>query len=88
MTFSATIDSDGRAATGIRVPAGVVASLGPSGPHAVRVTIGSHTYRSTIAARDGRYVIPVSAVNREEAGIVAGIRVEVVLEPDGAEAPA
>ena len=77
MRFSATIDQNGKTATGIRVPDEVVAGLGSSRRPAVRVTLGGHTYRSTIAARGGRFLLPVSADNRAAAGVAAGDRVDV-----------
>ena len=46
----------------------------------VNVTIGKHTYRSTVAVMDGRYMLPVSAENREAAGIEAGDEIEVEVE--------
>jgi uncharacterized protein YdeI (YjbR/CyaY-like superfamily) len=48
----------------------------------VRVSIGEHTYRSTVAARGGRFVVPLSAENRQGAGVEAGDEVEVDLELD------
>ena len=34
----------------------------------VKVTIGGHTYRSTIATMNGAFMIPLSAENRTAAG--------------------
>ena len=82
MRFKATLDLAGKTATGIRVPAEVVEALGPRKNPAVRVTIGPHTYRSTIAPRTGKYLLPVSAENRDAAGIAAGDEVEVQIELD------
>lgn len=82
MRFSATIDQNGKTACGIRVPEEVVAGLGSSRRPAVRVTLGGHTYRSTIAARGGKFLLPVSADNREAAGVVAGDEVVVRLVLD------
>ena len=48
------------------------------------VTLGSHVYRSTVAARGGRFLIPVSAENRVLAGVEAGDEVDVELELDTA----
>jgi hypothetical protein len=85
MKFSATIDRNGKTACGIRVPKEVVAGLGSSRRPAVRVTLGGHTYRSTIAARGGKFLLPVSADNREAAGVDAGdevlVRVALDTEP-------
>src|SRR3712207_1115650 len=92
MKFSATIDQNGKTATGIRVPEEIVMGLGSSRRPAVRVTLGGHTYRSTIAARGGKFLLPVSAGNREAAGVAAGDRVDVRLvvdaEPRVVEVPA
>jgi hypothetical protein len=82
MRFSATIDRNGKTACGIRVPDEVVAGLGSSRRPAVRVTLGSHTYRSTIAARGGKYLLPVSADNRAAAGVSTGDQVLVRLALD------
>ena len=81
MRFRATL-SNGKTATGIRVPPEVVAALGPSQRPAVRVTIAGHTYRSTVATRGRRFLLGVSAENRAAAGVAAGDEVEVDLELD------
>jgi uncharacterized protein YdeI (YjbR/CyaY-like superfamily) len=48
------------------------------------VTIGDHTYRSTIAVMGGKYMVGVSADNRAAAGVAGGDEVEVGLELDTA----
>ncbi len=83
MKFRATILLGGKTATGIRVPPEVVAGLGPGKRPAVRVTIGGHTYRSSVASMGGEFMLPVSAENRAAAGIAAGDEVEVDIELDG-----
>ena len=80
--FTATIELGGKTATGFEVPAEVVARLGPSRRPAVRVTVGGHTYASTIAVMGGRSMLPLSAENRAAAGVSAGDQVEVGLVPD------
>jgi hypothetical protein len=82
MRFRATLESNGKTATGIRVPPEVVAALGPSRKPAVRVTIAGHTYRSTIATRSGVFLLGVSAENRQAAGFAAGDELDVKLELD------
>jgi hypothetical protein len=82
MRFRATLELGGKTATGIEVPEKVVTALGSSKKPAVRVTINGYTYRSTIAPRGGRFLLPVSAENRAGAGIAAGDKVEVDLEVD------
>lgn len=82
MRFTATVELGGKTATGIPVPAEVVAALGSSRKPAVRVTIGGHTYRSTIASRGDRFLLPLSAENRAAAGVAAGDEVDVEIELD------
>jgi hypothetical protein len=82
MRFRATIELAGKTATGIPVPAEVVEALGSGKKPPVRVTIGGHTYRSTVASRGKRYLVPLSAENRERAGVAAGDQVDVDLELD------
>lgn len=84
MRFHSVVRLGGKTATGIPVPAEVVASLGPSKKPAVRVTIGDYTYRSTIATVSGEFMIPLSAENRAGAGVAAGDAVEVEIELDTA----
>jgi hypothetical protein len=82
MTFRTVIELGGKTATGFRVPEEVVAALGSGKRPAVIVRIGSHSYRSTVAVMDGVFMLPLSAENREAAGVLAGDEVEVTLEPD------
>ncbi len=48
------------------------------------VTVGGHSYRSTVATMGGRFLIPLSAKNRAAAGVSAGDEVEVDVELDTA----
>jgi len=82
MRFRATILLGGKTATGLRVPDEVVAGLGSGKRPAVRVTINGHTYRTTVAPRGEEYLVPVSADNRERAGVAAGDEVDVDIELD------
>lgn len=84
VTFRATILSGGKTATGIEVPDDVVAALGTSRRPRVRVTMGSYTYRSTVAPMRGRFMLPVSADVREGAGVAGGDELDVALELDDA----
>ena len=74
----------GKTATGLQVPDEVVAALGPGRRPAVRVTIGGHSYRTTVATMGGRFLVPLSAENRTAAGVAAGDEVEVEIEADTA----
>jgi Domain of unknown function (DUF1905)/Bacteriocin-protection, YdeI or OmpD-Associated len=82
MRFRTTVELGGRTATGLEVPAAVVEALGAGRRPPVRVTIGGHTYRSTVAVMGGRYLLPLSAENRTAAGVAAGDDVEVAVELD------
>jgi Bacteriocin-protection, YdeI or OmpD-Associated/Domain of unknown function (DUF1905) len=82
--FRATIQLAGKTATGIEIPDEVVAGLGAGRKPPVRVTIAGHTYRSTVAVRGDRYLVGVSAENREAAGVAAGDEVDVDIELDTA----
>lgn len=84
MKFRTTIDLNGKTATGMVVPPQVVEDLGAGKRPAVHVTIGSYTYRSTIAVMGGQFMIPVSAEVREGAGVAAGDEVEVDVALDTA----
>lgn len=82
MDFTATIELDGKTATGIRVPDDVVATLGGGNRPAVRATVAGHTYRTAVARMRGVFKLPVSAAVREAAGVQAGDEVSVTLELD------
>ncbi|HEV7727162.1 MAG TPA: YdeI/OmpD-associated family protein [Modestobacter sp.] len=84
MRFSTTVELGGKTATGMAVPAEVVEALGAGRKPAVRVTVGGHTYRSTVATMGGRFLLPLSAENRTAAGVAAGDAVEVDVELDDA----
>jgi hypothetical protein len=70
-TLTATLQLDGKTATGIVVPDAI--GLG--------VTIRDRTWPSTFGVRAGQVKLPVSAENRKLAGIEAGDVVEVRLSP-------
>ena len=82
MRFRTTVELGGKTATGLEIPAEVVDALGAGKKPPVRVTIGGHTYRSTVAVMGGRYLLPLSAENRAAAGVVAGDEVDVDAELD------
>lgn len=84
MQFTATIELGGKTATGIPVPEEVVLGLGRGKRVPVVVTIGGYSYRSTVAAYNGTYMLPLAAEHREAAGVAAGQEVVVDLEVDDA----
>ena len=82
-TFSTTLaGDDGK--TGIVVPPEAIAALGAGKRPPVVVTVGGHTYRSTIAPMGGASWIPLAAEHREAAGLSAGDEVDVIVEHDPA----
>jgi hypothetical protein len=82
MRFRATISLDGKTATGIPVPPEIITGLGKGKRLRVRVTINGHTYRSTVGSMRGQALIPLSADNRNQAGVAAGDEIDVDIEPD------
>ncbi|MGH3779366.1 MAG: DUF1905 domain-containing protein [Pseudonocardiaceae bacterium] len=84
MRFRTTVELGGKTATGLPVPGDVVRALGSGKRPAVSITIGKHTYRTTVASMGGRFVVPLSAENRAAAGVTAGEQIDVDIEPDTA----
>ncbi len=84
MRFRTTIELGGKTATGFRVPPEVVAGLGRGKRPPVHVTVGGHTYRSTVAAYGDVFMLPLAAEHREAAGVAAGDEVDVDVELDAA----
>lgn len=82
--FGARLELAGKTATGFEVPPEAIEELGGGKKPAVRVTLGGHSYRSTVASRSGRYLIGVSATERAAAGVAAGDELDVTLELDTA----
>lgn len=84
MRFKTTLELGGKTATGFRVPADVVESLGKGKRPPVLVTINGHAYRNTVAVYGDVYMLGVAAEHREAAGVKAGDGIEVDLELDTA----
>ena len=82
MHFRTTVQRGGKTATGLLVPDEVVAALRAGKRPPVQVTVGGHTYRTTVASMGGRFLMPLSAENRTAAGVAAGddVEVDVVLD--------
>lgn len=83
IAYTTTVTRDDeKNATGIPVPAEVVAALGQGKRPPVVVTIGGHSYRSTVAAYGDVFMLPLSQERRAAAGVEAGQTVEITLELD------
>lgn len=83
--FRTEVELNGKTATGIRVPTEVVDGFGAGKKPSVMVTIGSHSYRSTVAVYNGHFMLALSAANRDAAGVHAGDTIEVDVELDVGE---
>ena len=79
---TAIVKDDVKDATGIRVPAEVIAELNSGKKPKVKVTVNGYTYRSTVAAYGDVFMLPLAAEHRNAAGVKAGDEVEITLELD------
>lgn len=82
MRFRTTISLHGKNNAGIPVPDEVVDELGSGKRPAVLVTLGGHTYRSTVARMGGQYLIALNSENRKKSGVEPGDEVDIELELD------
>jgi bacteriocin resistance YdeI/OmpD-like protein/uncharacterized protein DUF1905 len=87
MRFRTTIKQSGTTATGIEIPESVMGALASGRRPPVRVTIGSYTYRSTVATVDGKPMVGLSAEHRAGAGVAGGqeVEVDIVLDTEKRE---
>lgn len=78
-------------ATFLTVPHEVVASLGAGKRPPVLVTVGAHTFRSTIAVYDASSFLPLNRANREAAEVspddVVAVTIDLDVEPRVVDAP-
>ena len=81
-TFRTTVLTAGKTATGIQIPDAVIEKLGAGKKPAVWVTMNGYSYRSTVAVMGGRFMVGVSAENRERAGVAGGDTVDVTIALD------
>jgi hypothetical protein len=82
MRIEAVLKAMGGNTAGIEIPAAVVSSLGGGGRPAVHVTIRGVSYRTSIGAMDGKFMLPVSAERRAAAGVEPGDVFDLELELD------
>lgn len=82
MEFRATVELNGKTATGIEVPEEVVATLGAGQRPPVVVTINGYSYRTTVARMGGRFLVGINAEHRANAGVSAGEHVDVEIVTD------
>jgi hypothetical protein len=86
---SVILQAEGMKATGVPVPESVVAELGSAKNPPVTVLLRSagstgdwYTYRTSIATRNGSYIMSFSSASRDASGLGAGDEVEVTVELD------
>lgn len=84
MKYHGTLHPTGKTTTGFIIPDEMVEQLGGGKRPPVKVTIGSHTWRNTIASMGGQFWLGVSAENRAAANVAAGDEVDVEIELDTA----
>ncbi len=84
MKFRTIVELSGKTATGLPVPAEVVASFGTGKRYPVTVTLGGHTYRTSVVMYNGKFMVPLAAENREAAGVEPEQEVDVEMELDTA----
>jgi hypothetical protein len=82
MMFPGTLDLHGKTATGISVPDEIIDALGGGKRPPVVVTIGGHTFRTTIAPMGGQYLLGLNAENRAAAGAAAGDELDIEIALD------
>lgn len=70
--------------TGIELAPELLDELGGGKRPPVVVTVGTHTYRSTVGSMGGRALVPLSKENRMLAGVEAGSEIDVTIELDTA----
>jgi len=75
------LQDEGTNATAIEVPFDPAEAFGKVRAP-VRVTLGGHTYRTTVFRMSGRTFVPLNRENRTAAGVDGGERVEVTIELD------
>jgi hypothetical protein len=83
LKFRAKVIPSGNA-TAVEVPSDVVNALDSGARPLIAVTINGHTWRSRVARMRGRYLVGISAANRDDSGVAKGDFVDVELELDTA----
>jgi hypothetical protein len=82
MRFETTVLTAGKTTTGVAVPAAIVEGLGGGKRPKVRVTIGEHTFRNSVAPMNGIYMLGLNADVRHQTGIAGGDVIEIELQLD------
>ena len=84
MKITATVQLNGKTATGVVIPGEIVEALGGGQRPKVQVTIGDYTYRNSVAPMSGVHMLSISSEIRQATGIKAGDTIELELRLDTA----
>ena len=68
--------------TGIQIPDEIIEKLGSGRRPLVRMTLKDYTYRSAAAVMGGKFMVSLSAENRQAAGVKGGEEVDVTIALD------
>ncbi|MGA9533066.1 MAG: YdeI/OmpD-associated family protein [Anaerolineales bacterium] len=80
--FQTQVLQTGKNTTGIKVPTEVIEELGGGKRPLIVVKINDYSYRSAIGSMGGKPMIPLSAANREAAGVKGGEQVDIAITLD------
>jgi antitoxin component of MazEF toxin-antitoxin module len=83
MQFRAVVIPSGNA-TAVEIPDEVMEALGSEARPPVAITINGHSWRSRVAAMNGKRLVGISAANRTAAGIEPGQTIDIDLTLDTA----
>ena len=84
MRLRLELQSHGGNTAGFVIPPEVVDELGAGRRPKVVVTVGEHSWRSSIASMGGQFLLGVSQENRAAAGVAAGQTLDLTVEVDDA----
>lgn len=82
MHFKATLESAGKQAAGMEVPAEVMDGLGGGRRPKIQITVNGHTWRTSVGIVDGRSMIGVPLDQRTAARVAPGEVLDVDVELD------
>ena len=86
MEFPATLNLDGKTATGIAVPPEIITALDAGKRPQMLLTVNGHAFSTTVGSMKGAFKIPVSAERRSSMNAAAGDSADVSLTLDAAPA--
>jgi hypothetical protein len=82
LRFEAVLEANDTTSVFVILPTRIAAALGPKKRAPVKVTINKYTYPTTVAVYGGKSLLGLRKEVRDAAGVSAGQRVTVLVEPD------